>query len=166
MTFESQLKRFQTGDVLFGKLRPYLAKVACPGKPGVCVGEFLVLRPRDGNMSPGYLQQVICSKPVIEVVNASTFGAKMPRAEWQFIGNMEQPVPTLSEQTAIVEYLDKATDDIEAAIARARRQVELLQEYRTRLVADVVTGKLAVREAPAQFPGETGVLKHSMRRTY
>ncbi len=57
-------------------------------------------------------------------------------------------LPPLPEQTAIVEYLDKATAEIEAAIARARRRIELLQEYRTRLIADVVTGKLAVRESP------------------
>ena len=56
--------------------------------------------------------------------------------------------------TAIVEYLDKATADIDAAIARARRQIELVQEYRTRLIADVVTGKLDVREAAAQLPDE------------
>jgi len=57
--------------------------------------------------------------------------------------------PPLPEQTAIVEYLDKATADIDAAITRARREIELLNEYRTRLIADVVTGKLDVREAAA-----------------
>ena len=64
-------------------------------------------------------------------------------------------LPPLSEQTAIVEYLDKATADIDNAIARARRQVELLEEYRTRLIADVVTGKLDVRAAAARLPEET-----------
>ena len=63
-------------------------------------------------------------------------------------------LPPLSEQTAIVEHLDKATADIDTAITRARRQIELLEEYRTRLIADVVTGKLDVREAAAQLPYE------------
>jgi len=44
--FDGQVKRFQAGDVLFGKLRPYLAKVVRPKQSGVCVGEFLVLRAR------------------------------------------------------------------------------------------------------------------------
>ena len=44
--------------------------------------------------------------------------------------------------------------DIDAAITRARRQIELVQEYRTRLIADVVTGKLDVRAAAAQLPDE------------
>ena len=50
--------------------------------------------------------------------------------------------------------LGEATSSIDAAIARSRRQIKLVQEYRTRLIADVVTGKLDVREAAAQLPGE------------
>ena len=64
------------------------------------------------------------------------------------------PVPSLIEQAAIIEYLDNATADSDAAIARTRRQIELLQEYRTRLIADVVTGRLDVREAAAGLPDE------------
>ena len=69
---------------------------------------------------------------------------------------LETPVylPSLPEQIAIIGYLGKATTDIDAAIACARRQIALLQEYRTRLVADVVTGTLDVREAAAQLPAE------------
>ena len=62
--------------------------------------------------------------------------------------------PPSTEQGAIIEYLDKTTAAIDAAIARARRQIELLQEYRTRLIADVVTGKLDVREAAVHLPDE------------
>ncbi len=70
---------------------------------------------------------------------------------------LETPVnlPPLLEQRAIVEYLAKATTNIDEAIDRARRQIELLQEYRTRLIADVVTGKLDVREAAAGLPEHT-----------
>ena len=64
-------------------------------------------------------------------------------------------LPPLSEQNAIIRHLDRATVEIEAAVARARRQIELLEEYRTRLVADVVTGKLDVRDAAAQIPDDT-----------
>ena len=63
-------------------------------------------------------------------------------------------LPPLDEQVAIVEFIDKATASIDTAIARARRQIQLVQEYRTRLIADVVTGKLDVREAAAQLPDE------------
>ena len=50
--------------------------------------------------------------------------------------------------------LGEATADISTAIARARRQIELFEEYRMRLIADVVTGKLDVREAVARLPDE------------
>ena len=62
--------------------------------------------------------------------------------------------PPRTEQHAIVEYLGQATAAVDHAIARTRRQIELVQEYRTRLIADVVTGKLDVREAAAQLPDE------------
>ena len=68
--------------------------------------------------------------------------------------NFPVALPPPSEQRAISEYLDKATAAIDSTIVRARRQIELLQEYRTRLIADVVTGKLDVREAAAQLPDE------------
>ena len=57
------------------------------------------------------------------------------------------PFPPTSEQTTIVEYLDKTIAETDGSIDRARRQIELMGEYRTRLIADVVTGKLDVREA-------------------
>ena len=62
------------------------------------------------------------------------------------------PFPPIPEQSAIVEHLDKATAETDAAIDRARRQIELMEEYRTRLIADVVTGKLDVREAAEWLP--------------
>jgi len=71
------------------------------------------------------------------------------------------PLPPLPEQTAIAERLDKATANIDAIIARTRREIELLQEYHTRLTADVVTGKVDVRgielpdEAKTAGPEET-----------
>ena len=64
-------------------------------------------------------------------------------------------LPPANERATIIEHVEKAIADIEAAIAHARRQIELAQEYRTRLIADVVTGKLDVREAAAQLPDES-----------
>ena len=68
--------------------------------------------------------------------------------------NFPIPLPPLPEQRAIVEHLERETARIDAAIERARRQAALVEEYRTRLVADVVTGKLDVREASASLPDE------------
>ena len=146
IAFDSQVKRFRTGDVLFGKLRPYLAKVTRPDVPGVCVGEFLVLRVTDEGLLPAFLEQELRSKRFIDIINSSTFGAKMPRADWTFIGNL--PVvypPSPDEQARILTTVECQTASLQAAIDKARREIDLIREYRTRLIADVVTGKVDVR---------------------
>ena len=63
--------------------------------------------------------------------------------------------PPVSEQAAIVKHIDQATTAIDTAIGRARRQIGLLREYRERLISDVVTGKLDVREARAGSGGSS-----------
>ena len=63
-------------------------------------------------------------------------------------------VPPRSEQEEIIGKVREETSSLRHAIARARRQMELLQEYRTKLIADVVTGKLDVREAATSLPDE------------
>lgn len=143
--FDSQAKRFQSGDVLFGKLRPYLAKVVCPGRDGVCAGEFLVLRPRHAGLLSKYLEQLLRSKPVIFAVDASTFGAKMPRADWQFIGNMRIPLPPLSEQRAIAHFLDHANKRIQRHIHAKEKLIKLLEEQKQVIIHQAVTGQIDVR---------------------
>jgi restriction endonuclease S subunit len=68
-------------------------------------------------------------------------------------------VPPLKEQVAIVEHLVKATASIDSSIERTRREISLLREYRTRLIADVVAGKLDVREAASSLPNEPDELE-------
>ena len=73
---------------------------------------------------------------------------------------LDTPVylPPVIEQCSIIEYLAKVDVDRRAASARAHRQIQLLEEYRTRLIADVVTGKLDVREAAAGLPDEADAM--------
>ena len=60
-------------------------------------------------------------------------------------------LPPLPEQTAIVRFLDHITTNVDTAISNSCRLIDLLKEYRTRLIADVVTGKLDMREAAAEL---------------
>ena len=71
-------------------------------------------------------------------------------------------LPPVDEQETIGRYLDEATTDINLGVNRARRQIELMEEYRTRLIADVVTGKIDVRERQTQTEGR-GVLPPYMK---
>jgi type I restriction enzyme S subunit len=144
IVFDSQVKRFEVDDVLFGKLRPYLAKVTRPQVAGVCVGEFLVLRAKR-LVSANFLEHKLRSKRIIDLINSSTFGAKMPRADWTFIGNLMFAYPPVEEQKAIIAHIQDKSAEIDQTIARAEREIELMREYRTRLISDVVTGQVDVR---------------------
>ena len=68
------------------------------------------------------------------------------------IGTMWMPLPPLGEQEQIAKYIETETTPFDTAIARTEREIALMQEYRTRLTADLVTGKLDVREAAAKLP--------------
>jgi type I restriction enzyme S subunit len=63
-------------------------------------------------------------------------------------------VPPVGEQQAVVRFIREETQGLIAAISRLDREIDPLREYRNRLVADVVTGKLDVREAAARLPDE------------
>jgi len=145
VAFESQVKRFQAGDILFGKLRPYLAKVTLPPSDGVCVGEFLVLRPRNASAVAPYMGHLLRSKPVIDAISGSTFGAKMPRADWGFIGAMLITLPPLPEQTAIVRYLDYIDRRIRRYIRAKQKLIKLLEEQKQVIIHEAVTGQIDVR---------------------
>lgn len=143
--FASAVKRFVTDDVLFGKLRPYLAKVTRADRAGVCVSEFLVLRSRKDLVLSAYLEQLLRCKRVIDLINSSTAGAKMPRADWTFISNVRLAVPPVEEQQNILSFIAVETKDLDETVRRANDEIKLIREYRDRLIADVVTGQIDVR---------------------
>jgi restriction endonuclease S subunit len=139
---ESTVSHFRVGDVLFGKLRPYLAKAVIAYGDGVCTTELLVLRPH--SMDSGYLLRCLLLDGFIKTVDASTFGAKMPRADWTFISNLLLPEPPVVEQQVIAAYLDRETARIDKLVAHVQDEIKLLQELRAATITDAVTGKIQV----------------------
>ena len=87
--------------------------------------------------------------PLIDQAGHGT--RRLPTERWR---EVDIAMPPEHEQAEIVEYIDSKITKIASNIVRARRQIEIVQEYRTRLIADVVTGKLDVREAAALLPDE------------
>lgn len=85
-------------------------------------------------------------------LGATASAATIPILDSSVLKRLPCAMPRLVEQHAIVRYLEEATAPLKMAVQNTRRQIELLREYRTRLVADVVTGKLDVREAAADLP--------------
>ena len=76
------------------------------------------------------------------------------RLYWEDFKQMPTPCPPPHEQLLIADAVDRCMATLNDGANRIRRQIKLLEEYRTRLIADVVTGKLDVREAAAQLPEE------------
>lgn len=138
--------RFRAGDVLFGKLRPYLAKVARPDFDGVCSTELVVLRPR--RILPQFLQYQLLSPGVISQVNSWTFGTKMPRVDPARLLDTQIWVPPIDEQRAIAEFLDDQTASIDSLIRRKQRLKELLDEEFDAFVTGTIWGSGYGREWP------------------
>lgn len=70
----------------------------------------------------------------------------MPRVSWDFIANLRIAMPNSNEQRAISDYLDRKTTKIDQTISKIEKQIELLKEFRTALISEVVTGKIDVRD--------------------
>ncbi|MDY7544614.1 restriction endonuclease subunit S [Cryobacterium sp. 5B3] len=128
---------FEAGDVLFGKLRPYLAKVWVADRAGAAVGDFHVYR--SSKLHSPFFKYVLLDSVFIALVNSSTYGSKMPRASWDFIGAVKVPLPPLAEQRQIAEYLDRETGQIDALITKQEQLVETLAERRQAVIAHAVT---------------------------
>lgn len=137
-TPESTVHRFRAGDVLFGKLRPYLAKVWEARQDGDCTSELVVLRPRE-EVSPSFLHYQLLAPPFIDAVDAQTYGAKMPRVSPQQLGDMYVAVPSQEEQKSIAQFLNIQTSRIDRLIDKKERLIELLEERRTALITKAVT---------------------------
>ena len=140
---EGLSSRFYPGDVLFGKLRPYLAKAFLADFEGMCSSELLVLQGK--GVQPEFLVRFMLSVGFIREVDSSTYGAKMPRASWDFIGNLLVTLPPTGEQTTIAAFLDEKTTQIDQLIEKKTRFIELLKEKRAALITEAVTGKFDVR---------------------
>ncbi len=112
-----------------------------------------VIVPRDNRRSSLYYEMVM--RRLFKYEKASISLIMQPSLRFSDLNRFYIPAPPFGEQVAIVEYLDQATAGIGTTITRAHREISLLREYRTRLIADVVTGKLDVREAAAKLPDET-----------
>jgi type I restriction enzyme S subunit len=79
----------------------------------------------------------------------------MPKVNREALANCILWFPSLNEQTQILEYLGREMAPFDTAIIRTQREIDLLREYRTTLTAEVVTGKLDVREAAKRLPDQT-----------
>ncbi|HBX9940470.1 restriction endonuclease subunit S [Klebsiella variicola] len=147
---------FEKNDVLFGKLRPYLAKSWLATFSGVCSSEFLVLR--TAKLHPKYLNYFSLTNEFIDQVNSSTYGSKMPRASWEFIGLLPVPTCSYSLSEKVAEFLDYETAKIDNLIEKQQQLIELLKEKRQAVISHAVTKGLTpdvpMKDSGVEWLGE------------
>ena len=124
-----------------------------------------ILKPFQDKLKGGYLLRALQSKGLAYQFHVEAKGVTRYGLSHSGIKSAWMPLPPLPEQTAIVEYLEKTTANIDSTISRANHEIKLLNEYQTRLIADVVTGKLDVRDAAASLPEVDSLVNGSMEQT-
>jgi len=155
--FEGEGVAFECGDILFGKLRPYLAKAYLAESLGEAVGDFHVMRPSNILLGQYSIYQIL-NREFIAIVDSSTFGAKMPRVSWEFMANIAMLIPPLPEQQSIATFLDRETAKIDELITEQQRLIDLLKEKRQAVISHAVTEGLnpdaPMKETAIEWLGE------------
>jgi type I restriction enzyme S subunit len=140
--------RFQRGDVLYSKLRPYLDKGVLADFEGVASTEFLVLRAKDG-VDPSFLVATMHSPPVLARAIATTGGVNHPRTSWTSLAPTLVYAPPLTEQQRITRILSTIRDYAEAVAAAVRSKSELANAMAVHLLEGIGGPQLAIGDVLA-----------------
>ena len=142
------------GQIIYSKIRPNLRKAAIAPTDCLCSADMYPISVCDTELRPAYFLLLLLSAPFTRHAIDCSLRVAMPKVNREALGECWLWYPSLHEQDAILRLADHASEPLNAAISRAQREISLLREYPTRLIADVVTGKLDVREAAATLPEE------------
>ena len=146
--------RLETHDLVFsrrGELGP-CALVRSREAGWICGTGSIRIRVDYSDVDPEFLIQAFHVPWVAEYLSLASVGATMDNLNTGILKGMPVVLPPIREQRRLLQHIAQHNRESDIAIARARRQIELIEEYRRRLIADVVTGKLDVRKAAAELP--------------
>jgi len=155
MSDPDKYKRAEKGDIAYNMMRMWQGAVGVAPIDGLVSPAYVVAQPRDG-VDVRYFSNLFRTSVFMgEVDNCSRGIVKdRNRLYWEDFKQISSPYPPLNEQTQIANAIDESTRNSNDARGRIEREIDLLREYRTRRIADVVTGKLDVRAAAAALPDE------------
>lgn len=146
----------QNGDTIISTVRTYLKAIYYVEgiiDNIICSTGFAVLTPKIKMISK-YISYMVQSNAFMDKVTANSVGIAYPAIAESRLGSLKVLIPPYNEQATLVNYLDEQFSIISSLISSQNNEISLLREYRTRLIADVVTGKLDVREAAESLPEE------------
>jgi type I restriction enzyme S subunit len=145
------------GDLVVNTMWAWMGALGVSRYVGLVSPGYAVYRPHRPECLVGaYMEGLLRSRPYVSNIICRSTGLRGSRLRLYPEEFFRLPIiqPPTEEQRRIVEAIQVETDEINTAISHLEREIDLLREYRTRLVADVVTGKLDVRETAAQLPEE------------
>ena len=152
---------FDSGDILYSKLRPYLLKILVAPDCGICTPEIVPFKVF-GKINPEYIVAFLKSPYLDVVINSVTYGVKMPRVGTETMTGLLVPLPPLSEQKRIVEKLSEVIPLTNSYAKVYVRAAELNQEFpellKKSILQEAVQGKL-VPQDPADEPASV-LLEH------
>ncbi len=152
------------GDTIVSTVRTYLKAVWFVGYEAenlIASTGFAVFSPNP-ELEPEYLHYVLQDANFVDQVSANSIGIAYPAIAETVLARFRIAIPpTLAEQRDLILVIKSQTEPLVTTISRLERELWLLNEYRTRLVADVVTGKFDVREASQNFPEEVTSMDES-----
>lgn len=129
---------FRRGDVLFGKLRPYLKKSVLCERSGLCSPELLVLRPDESLIDPRFLHYIVQSSTFASWAEATSKGVKMPRTDFHSLGQFKFDLPSLAQQRRSADFLDSEVGRIDNLAAARRHHLRLLEDRWTTEISTAI----------------------------
>jgi type I restriction enzyme S subunit len=143
------------GDVFFTREAPVGEACLVPDRIDLCMGQrMMYFRPDPDVLDAGFMLNSIYGPVVRKYIEIQVNGSTVGHLRLGQVSALPLLWCPVTEQKAIVAHIDKLSAPMATAISRLEQEITLLREYRTRLVADVVTGKLDVREVAAGLPEE------------
>jgi len=139
--------KFDSGDVLFGKLRPYLKKYLLAPFEGVCSSEIWVLK--GTKILNEFLFRIVQTNNFIDLANQSS-GSKMPRADWSVVENGLFSFPTLPEQSKIATFLTAVDEKLQAL----KKKKSLLEVYKKGVMQKLFSQELRFKNEDGKEFGD------------
>jgi type I restriction enzyme S subunit len=139
-SMKSSANVFFPGDVLYGRLRPYLNKVYQPDIPGLCSGEFIVL-PESTAMIARFLKYRLNAPDFVHFASAINTGDR-PRVDFDQVKVFKTLLPPRNEQERIADALDELLSDLDAGVAALERVRTKLAHYRGSILKAAVGGTI------------------------
>lgn len=142
--------KFENGQILYGKLRPYLNKVYLAGESGVCSTDILVFQPTE-LVFPRFAHFFMLSRKFVNQMSENTSGVNLPRVSTSYINSYPFPLPPIPEQLAIVARIEELFSELDHSISNLQTAFSKLEIYRQAVLKKAFEGNCSMASVGGLF---------------